>query len=146
MGVQAHLEDVPFAPLVATGQAGGDAVGLAVVAHAGDVERLVVVDNLEFRALGGRLSLVRVALDEAGVHGRAEPGFVVEDAVDDRGDLSPYNPSDPLRVLEPTGHVLAGRVDGRAGAVGNRGRGGQQDEAGQLCSERSDPLQTFHPE
>ena len=80
------------------------------------------------------------------MHGRAEPGLVVEDAVDDGGDVSPYDAGDPLRVLEPTGHLLAGRVDGGAvRAVGNRCGGVQQAEAGQLCSERVNRLRTFHP-
>ena len=67
-----------------------DARGIAVVEKDADVQRLVVVDHPDFGRLRGRLSLLRVGLEEAVVDRRVLPGEIVQHAVDHGRRLDAY--------------------------------------------------------
>ncbi len=85
VGVEEDREPVGIGDDVAAGQPADDARRIAVVQPGGDIDRVVVIGQPQFRLLARRLSLVRQPLDEAGDHARLLPGEVVEPAVDADG-------------------------------------------------------------
>ena len=103
--VEEQRDGVVLRDLVAIRAVGPHEAGIGVARTDADVEVLAVVGDVHLGRLAGGGPLDRRRLHEGGEPGRAAPGFVVEQPVDDR------------RLLDPDGchHRLAGSVRRRPG-------------------------------
>ena len=116
--VEEDREAVGVGGVVAPRQPAADEVGLAVEQPRPHVEGPVVVEEAELGLLAGRLALVRVALQEAGVRGGRPPRGLVEPAVDRDGARRP-------------GHLDLGggrRLRPRRGRAARASRGKEEEE------------------
>jgi hypothetical protein len=79
IAVDRDLEEIRVELTVAPHEAGGDTLATVRVVHLGaDVERVVIEEKTDFRALRRRFALVRVYLTEVGNRCRRLPGRIVE--------------------------------------------------------------------
>ena len=82
IGVEIERDAIGIGIPVARRETTADLCGVAVEETHADVERAVVVEHADFRALGRRLAFVRIDLREVGHDLRLRPDLVVELSVD----------------------------------------------------------------
>ena len=117
---------------------GGDQVGLAVPETSADVQRVFVVEQVDFGAFGGLGALDGLRLMEVVDDGCPRPDGVVEAPVDHRRRVRPYH-ADGLHDVG-VGNRLLGRAQtgqqAQGSARGQRRAGNRHFASGLRCGKR----------